>query len=302
MQPVELVRGFLIDLWHIPFPVKIFLVFGGFGTVQQWVKRRRHDEMVVEAQHWPSYRARVVWAQVATKEEEKGKHGAMYWEGLLTYSYSVPGKDLEIGEYRRKFYVQEEADAWARALRDTSIEVRVDPVDVTRSWWPGDMMRVPMASASSKVTEESWGVREILAMPVFLACVAGAGYAAFLQWTFFRGHSARDASDHMWFWSMHLGAILAGVAAALLKKSRGVSFRSLADEEPSGSGRVWKVITGYTTVVFVYCWVRMAAHDDVRNFWSTLASSSMWMLFYAEAAAEAWTVMRGGASRSAQND
>ena len=55
--------------------------------------------------------------------------------GFSPTGWLVPGHDLEVGEYRKRFEDEGEADAWARALRDTFVDVRVDRADVTRSVW-----------------------------------------------------------------------------------------------------------------------------------------------------------------------
>jgi hypothetical protein len=112
----------------------LFLLIAAAGLVLWvwWVKRQRAKE-VAESSTWTLYRARVVAAQVV--DGPQGEDSPMYWEGVLTYSYTVPGGQLEIGEYREVFLFQADGERWARPLRDTFVDVRVDPSDVTRSLW-----------------------------------------------------------------------------------------------------------------------------------------------------------------------
>ena len=91
--------------------------------------KRRHADKIRVSVAWPIYKARVVCAQVVVAVE--GDDGVpVYWEGLLTYSYIVPGHELEVGEFRRSFFDKFSADRWAQALNNTYVDVRVDPEDV----------------------------------------------------------------------------------------------------------------------------------------------------------------------------
>src|SRR5690242_4284226 len=126
MHAVEWVRGFLVDLWRLPWAFKLVLAFMAGQAGWQWLRRFREEQTLAASAAWPVYRARVIWAKVSDEQKE-GRHGSVSWEGVLTYSYTVPGHELEVGEFRKNFYDEDEADAWARALRDTFVDVHVDP-------------------------------------------------------------------------------------------------------------------------------------------------------------------------------
>lgn len=299
MHPIELVRGFLVDLWHLPVVFKAFLACGAGASAWQWWKRRQNAALVLEASGWPLHRARVVWAQVG--DAKRPRHGRTYWEALVTYSYTLPGQELETGEYRRKFYVAEEADEWARGLRETHIDVRVNPLDSKQSAWTDDRAVMPAQTVVPILREESWGLRESVALLVFLVGAAGAGFSAYVQLSAFQGRNVAAASNNFGlFMGMHLGAMACGFATAFLKKG-GSSLRHSGANWPTQQPLPWKIMGGYVTCVFLYCWVRMSAHPGGENVWGTLSFASIWMLFYFAAATEAWMVMRGGSSQSVQD-
>ena len=134
MNPIELAHRLLADLARMPNVFKLFFLLAGASALWDWLVGNRKAAAFSASESWPVYKARVVWAQV-TDWQFDHKHEASFLEGVLTYSYTVPGHELEIGEFRKRFDDSGEASAWARALRDTFIDVRVDPTDVTRSVW-----------------------------------------------------------------------------------------------------------------------------------------------------------------------
>jgi hypothetical protein len=188
MKPTQLGRQFLADLMRLPLIFKLFVLYGVGAAGWNWWKARRQAAVIVASAEWPIYKARVVWAQVSDWRHE-GEDGPSYLEGVLTYSYTVPGHDLEVGEYRKRFEDEDEgeADAWARALRDTFVDVRVDPADVTRSIWQETpilttpSLRVPELDGSRLHEIEAWGAREVLATAVFCVAAVGAFLAAWIQ-------------------------------------------------------------------------------------------------------------------------
>ncbi len=134
----------------------------------------------------------VVWAQVTDRQSE-GRHGPSYWEGVLTYSYTVPAQELEVGEYRKKFYDEEQAEEWSRGLRDSFVDIRVDPADVKRSVWQEQPVFTQPAlpqgriSRSDAIEAEGLGIREIAAILVLCASVVGAFIALWFELSCFRG-------------------------------------------------------------------------------------------------------------------
>jgi hypothetical protein len=46
-----------------------------------------------------------------------------------------------------------------------------------------------------------------------------------------------------------------------------------------------KALGAYTTVVFLYGWVRMAAQDGDSRYFGVLMFSAVWLIFYVGAAA-----------------
>ena len=53
-----------------------------------------------------------------------------------------------------------------------------------------------------------------------------------------------------------------------------------------------KILGFYTTVVFFYGWVRMAAHDGDSRYLGILMFSAIWLIFYVGAAASALQAMQ----------
>ena len=278
---------------------KLFLLYGAGAAAWQWWKARQRSEEMSASAAWPVYRARVVWAQVSARNGG-GKSGPSYWEGLLTYSYTVPGHDLEVGEYRKRFEDEGEADDWARALRDTSVDVRVDPADVKRSVWqetPILTLPSPLApelDGSRLQGIEAWGIREGLAAIVFCAAAVGALLAAWIQLSCLTGKPSISAEENgVAFFGMHIGAILCSIAAGLLaqrgKWSRSTWQRSF---KAGTTGTGMKILGAYTTVVFLYGWVRMAAQDGDSRYFGVLMFSAVWLIFYLGAAASSLHVMQ----------
>jgi hypothetical protein len=257
----------------------------------QWWNARRQAGVIIASAAWPTYRARVVWAQVSDHQRE-GRHGPSYWEGLLTYSYIVPGHDLEVGEYRKRFEDESEADDWARALRDTFVDVRVDPADVRRSVW----QETPILTASSSRTPEldffrlqrnqAWGIREALAVVVFCIAVTGAFFAAWIQLSCLTGKPLISAeANGPAFFGMHIGAILCAIATGLIAQ-RGKWSRSTwqSSLKAGNTGTGMKILGAYATGVFLYGFVRTAAQDGDFRYFGVLMFSAVWLIVYVSAA------------------
>jgi hypothetical protein len=299
MNPTQLGRQFLADLMRLPLIFKLFVLYGVGAAGWKWWTARRQAAVIVASAEWPIYKARVVWAQVSDWRHE-GEDGPSYLEGVLTYSYTVPGHDLEVGEYRKRFEDEGEADAWARALRDTFVDVRVDPADVTRSVWQETpilttpSLRVPELDGSRLHEIEAWGAREVLATAVFCVAAVGAFLAAWIQLSCISGKPLISAeTNRAAFFGMHIGAIVCGITVALVAQ-RGKWSRSTWQKsfKAGTTGIAMKILGFYTTVVFLYGWVRMAAHDGDSRHLGILMFSAIWLICYVGAAAGALQAMQ----------
>ena len=305
MNPIELAHEFLADLLRLPLVFQLFLLYGAGAAVWKWWKARQKSQLIAASTAWPVYRARVVWAQVSDRKKD-GRHGPVYWEGLLTYSYTVPGHDLEVGEHRKRFDEEEEADSWARALRDTFVNVRVNPTDVTRSVWQETPIltapspRMPELDAARHQGAEGWGTREILAAIIFLVAAGGALFAAWIQLSCLTGKTAVSFEKNAAvFFGMHIGCILCTLAAGLLGQKGKWSQSALQRSLKAGTKGVgMKILGAYTTIVFLYGWVRMGAQDGDAGYLGTLMFSACWLIMYAGAATISLQAMQGRENKS----
>ena len=298
MSLIELAHRFLADLARLPLLFKLLVLCGAGAAGWQWWKARQQVAVIAASASWPVYRARVVWAQVS--DRQGGGEEPSYWEGLLTYSYTVPGQELEIGEHRKRFSDEEEADEWARRLRDTSVDVRVDPADVKRSVWQETpilttpSLRAPELDGGRSQRIESWGAREALAAVVFCVAAVGAIFAAWVQLSCLMGKPLISAEKNTAaFFGMHTGAILCGIAGGYIG-TRGKWSRSTWQEsfKAGATGIGMKLLGSYTTIVFLYGWVRGASNDGDPRSLSVLIFSAVWLLFYATATLTSLSAMQ----------
>ena len=284
---------------HLPLIFKLFVLYGAGAAGWRWWKAQRQAGVIAASAGWPVYKARVVWAQVSDWHHE-GEDGPSYLEGVLTYSYTVPGHDLEVGEYRKRFDDEDEAGAWTRALRDTFVDVRVDPADVKRSLWQETPIltapspRVPELEDSRSQEIEARGVREVLATVIFCVAALGAFLAAWIQLSCLTGKPLISAERNgAAFFGMQIGAIVCWITVTLLahrgKWSRSTWRKSL---KAGTTGIAVRVVGLYSTAVFLYAWVRMAAHDGDSRKLGVLMFSAIWLIFYASAAATALQAMQ----------
>jgi len=306
MNVAELARRFVGDLLRLPLVFKLFVLYGAGAAGWQWWKVRQQAMTITASAAWPVYRARVVWAQVSD-HNGRGEDEASYWEGLLTYSYTVPGHDLEIGEFRKRFSDEEEADQWARALRDTYVDVRVDPADVKRSVWQetpvltAPSLQVPELDGSRLQAREPWGIDEVSATLLFCVSAVGSFLAGWIQLSCLRGKPLITAEqDTTAFFGMHIGAIVCGVASNLVASDRRSQGRRWnwrnSFKKGSAAAAIMKVLGIYSTAVFVYGWVRGAANDGNSPLLGVLMFSAIWLLFYSAAALASLSAVqhRGG--------
>jgi hypothetical protein len=292
MNLMGLVHRLLDDMQRLPLIFKLFLLYAAGAAGWQWWKKRKQAELVVSSMAWPVYQARVVWAQVSDRLWE-GEDGPSYWEGVLTYSYTVPGYELEVGEYRKRFEDEDEANNWARALRDTFVNVRVDPTDVKRSIW----VETPILAVPSPALPElessrleriaRWDGRTVLAAIIFCVAAFGAFFAAWIQLSCLKGKPLVTAeANGPVFFGMHIGAILCAITSSFVAK-RGKWSRSNW-QKPFKTGTTStaiKILGFYTTAVFLYGWLRMAANDGNPGHLGVLMFSAIWLIFYVTSAA-----------------
>jgi hypothetical protein len=306
MNAVVSVRGFAEDVWRLPSMFKLIALYAAGAGVWGWQKRRKHAEMLAASESWPVYRARVVWAQV-TDHQSGGEGEPSYWEGVLTYSYTVPGQELEVGEYRKRFYDEEEADSWARGLRDTFVDVRVDPDDPKRSIWQENpvltqpRLQEGVIDRPVAVEAEGWGMREVAAFLVLCASTAGASIALWAQLSCFRGKPqiTADGSKEIFF-AMHVGAILCAIAAQMLFPKSGRFFSMSASRwrdfygDDSLSRFIVRTLSLYTFAVFLYAWVRAAVHENEQSYRGILMFSTCWLSVYTISAFICLRALQGG--------
>jgi hypothetical protein len=300
MHPTDLLRGFIADVLRLPLFFKFALLYTAGAAGWNWWRKRKQSEMVADSATWPVHRARVVWADVSDRKNQ-GEDGPSRWEGLLTYSYTVPGHEIEIGEFRKMFYDEEEADGWARGLRDTYVDVRVDPADPKRSVWQETTAvaslrsTVPTMDGEISTESEELGLRKAMATVVLCASIGGAAVAGWIQLSCLRGHPAITAERNTAaFFGMHIGAMACGIASGFMAGKRGLRKTRWKFGVSSGDSSValpLKALGAYTTVVFLYGWVRGAAGEPGE--WGILMFSAGWLMFFVTSALVCWRTMQG---------
>lgn len=306
MTAFESVRGFVDDVWRLPLMFKLVVLYGTGATVWGWLKRRKHAEMLAASESWPVYRGRVVWTQV-TDGQSEGEDGPSYWEGVLTYSYTVPGQELEVGEYRKRFQDEEEADAWARGLRDTFVDVRVDPSDVKRSVWQEKpvltrlKLQGGVVGRPVSIEAEGWGIREIAALLILCVSAIGAFVALLVQLSCFRGRPAITAEGNEGvFFGMHIGAMICAFAAQALFPKTGRFFSTSVSRwwdffrDDSAAVFIVRALSLYTFAVFLYAWVRAAVYENKQSYWGILMFSTAWLSLYAVSGAICLRALQDG--------
>lgn len=86
---------------------------------------------------WPTVQAVIEIVSVAYCEDDsfipapKADLDHPYYLAALTYSYNNP--EQQMGDYKRRFGDEEEANAWANSYKGETVKVHVDPRDPTRS-------------------------------------------------------------------------------------------------------------------------------------------------------------------------
>lgn len=292
MNPFEMARGFLIDLLHLPFVFKLGLLWMVGAAGWQWWKTRRQAQLVAASVNWPLHRGEVVAAQVITpRRHENDEDGPSSWEGLLTYSYTLPGHELEIGEHRKRFFNQAQAEDWALALQDKSVDVRVDPDDSKRSvWQETSVLYVPALPLASQADTGLWG---LLAFVVLCVSCVGAVLAAWIQLGSLVGKPvmAMGGNSFGYFGMMHVGAMVCAVASNLvLSKGKLSGFKTQRElfEKGSAGARVMQALGLYYATVFLYGFVRSSSHARESGGWSVLMFSAAWLLFYVTSAVTCW--------------
>jgi Protein of unknown function (DUF3592) len=80
--------------------------------------------------NWPTLLASVDLVDVI--EQRDGPRGEISsYLATLTYVYRNP--EMQTGEYTRKFYDKDEAQAWVNSYKGSTVSIHVDPQNPTRS-------------------------------------------------------------------------------------------------------------------------------------------------------------------------
>lgn len=300
MELTGVIRGFLKDVWHLPLVFKLVLSAGIVSSAWRWHKTRKRKELEKAATSWPQHRARVVWAQVSD-ERRDGRHGPAHWEGILTYSYALPGQELEVGEHRQRFYDETVAADWARGLRDSFVNVRVNPENSKCSVWLDEGGSTAAALAAAKtdhsLSEDLWGGtgHTVVAGSVFAIAGAAALAALWILVSCWEGRPILTAGTNAAaFFGMHVGVIVCLIAAQAVStpgSSRDLTkwFRTTASNVKES--RVFKWVSACYAVLFVYAWIRITARDGDLEFWSILMFSAGWFVGYLSAAGMCWNTL-----------
>jgi hypothetical protein len=293
MNPLDLAKGWLVDLWHLPIPFQLMLLFMAGMWVRDAWKRRMQRQLENDSLSWPVREGRVIWAQVAKETKAQGRRRAPVWMGVLTYSYFV--SETEVGEYRRPFQIESEADEWARSLHEKTVRVRVDPNDPTRSVWLAEEAKAAIANAKMAVPKpprELSPVWQLIRFATLVASVLGAMGALWIHVTYLAGRSI-VTSDSSWFFAFHFAAIGCAILSSLVMSRRYPgSFGRTSEWFARGNARtVLKVLGVYTGAVFIYGWVRGAAHLSAhQSFDPTGMFSAVWLTFFVSSAFACWAV------------
>jgi hypothetical protein len=269
----------------------------------RWHKGLERRKLELAARFWPQHRARVIWAQVSDQRGQ-GEDEPSYWEGILTYSYTLPGQELEVGEHRQKFYDEVVAADWARALGDSFVMVRVNPADPKSSVWldEGASATAAMAVVTAERAlgqEPERGAGHAVAAGAIFAVAGTASLAAlWILVSCLKGKPIFTAETNTAaFFGMHVGVIVCLIAAQTLStpgNSQNLTkwFRTTASNMKDSSTVKW--LSACYTVFFVYAWIRIAARDGNPAFWSILLFSGGWFIGYVSAAGMCWRALTRG--------
>jgi hypothetical protein len=87
----------------------------------------------VRGRDWPTVSAVIDTVNVDEVRQGTGHGDMVHYVATLTYSYRNP--ELQTDEYTRLFSYdeQEDAHAWARSYKGSTVKVHVDPHDPSRS-------------------------------------------------------------------------------------------------------------------------------------------------------------------------
>ena len=123
-----ILRGTIYDWYSLPFIavcVVVIIAASYWRFFIQWLEG-------VRGRNWPTVSAvvDVVSVILETTQTRNGERIVGYL-ATLTYFYSNP--ELQIGEYKRMFNEENEAQAWAASYKGRTVLVHVDPRDPKRS-------------------------------------------------------------------------------------------------------------------------------------------------------------------------
>lgn len=219
----------------------------------------------------------------------------------MTYSYTLPGEELEVGEHRQKFYDEAVAADWARGLRDSFVNVRVDPANPKSSVWLGEGSSTAVASAAASenrsLGEDLWGGtgHAVVAGAVFALAGTAALAAFWILVSCWKGKPIFTSETNAGaFWGMDIGLIVCLSAAQALStpgSSRELRKWFRAATSNMKESRLLKWVGACYSVLFVYAWIRITARDGDPAFWSTFMFSAGWFVGYISAAGMCWKVL-----------
>lgn len=122
----------------------------------------------------------------------------------------------------------------------------------------------------------------------------GAFFAAWIQLSCLTGKPLISAeANGAAFFSMHVGAILCGIAGGMVAQ-RGKWSRSSWQKtfKAGATGTAMKILGFNATAVFLYGWLRMAAKDGDSRFLAVLMFSAIWLIFYVSSATASLQAMQ----------
>lgn len=119
---------FEVILYSLAVGIAI-LVGACWDVVNMLVRRFR-------GRNWPTVSACINVVSVTPLVERQilsslNSHSTPYYLATLTYYYRNP--DQQMGDYKRRFGNEDEANAWASSYKGETVKVHVDPRDPTRS-------------------------------------------------------------------------------------------------------------------------------------------------------------------------
>ena len=122
-------RGSIYDWYAFPILLAGVVVFFAAVYWRFFIQRLSG----IRARNWPTASAIIDIVSVVEQRVSTGKGDIVTYLATLTYFYRNP--ELQTGDYSRlfEFDEQEEARTWAASYKGSTVTVRVDPRDPSRS-------------------------------------------------------------------------------------------------------------------------------------------------------------------------